>query len=80
MGKLQQEVEEMLKLGVIELSNSEWCQPVVVVFKKDGSLQICIDFLKLNAISEFDAYLMPRIDDLLVKIGAARYITNLDLC
>ncbi|XP_061110533.1 uncharacterized protein LOC133136803 [Conger conger] len=78
--KLRQEVEEMLKLGVIEPSNSEWCSPVVIVFKKDGSLRICIDFRKLNAISEFDAYPMPRIDDLLEKIGAAKYITTLDLC
>lgn len=32
--KLEQEVEEMLKCGVIEPSNSEWCSPVVIVFKK----------------------------------------------
>ena len=80
VGKLQEEVEEMLELGVIEPSNSEWCSPVVIVFKKDGSLRICIDFRKLNSISEFNAYPMPRIDDLLEKIGAAKYITTLDLC
>ncbi|XP_039862407.1 uncharacterized protein LOC120718122 [Simochromis diagramma] len=78
--KLRQEVEQMLELGVIEPSCSEWCSPVVIIFKKDGSLRICIDFRKLNAISEFDAYPMPRIEDLLEKIGAARYITTLDLC
>lgn len=32
--KLQQEVEEMLRLGVIEPSNSEWCSPMVIIFKK----------------------------------------------
>ena len=79
-GKLQLEVEEMLKLGVIEPSNSEWCSPLVIVFKKDGSLRICIDFRKLNTISEFDAYPMPRIENLLEKIGAAKCITTLDLC
>lgn len=78
--KLQQEVEEMLRLRVIEPSYSEWCSPVVIIFKKDGSLRICIDFRKLNSISEFDAYPMPRIDDLLEKIGAAKYIGTLDLC
>ncbi|KAK7880009.1 hypothetical protein WMY93_033328 [Mugilogobius chulae] len=80
VGKLHDEIQEMLRLGVIEPSNSEWSSPVVIVFKKDGSLRICIDFRKLNSVSEFDAYPMPRIDDLLEKIGAAKYITTLDLC
>ncbi|KAM4549940.1 uncharacterized protein V3H82_019144 [Fundulus diaphanus] len=80
VAQLLKEVEEMQHLGVIEPSTSEWCSPVVIVVKKDGSLRICIDFRKLNALSEFDAYPMPRIDDLLEKIGRARFITTLDLC
>ncbi|KAK7922269.1 hypothetical protein WMY93_009171 [Mugilogobius chulae] len=80
VAQLRQEIESMLELGVIEPSTSEWCSPVVIVFKKDGSLRICIDFRKLNSISEFDAYPMPRIDDLLDRIGSAAYITTLDLC
>uniref|UniRef100_A0A3Q1EX45 Gypsy retrotransposon integrase-like protein 1 n=2 Tax=Acanthochromis polyacanthus TaxID=80966 RepID=A0A3Q1EX45_9TELE len=80
VGQLQKEIEAMLQLGVIEPSNSEWCSPVVIVYKKDGTLRICIDFRKLNSVSEFDAYPMPRIDELLERIGSARYITTLDLC
>uniref|UniRef100_A0A3P9LR23 Gypsy retrotransposon integrase-like protein 1 n=1 Tax=Oryzias latipes TaxID=8090 RepID=A0A3P9LR23_ORYLA len=80
IGKLHEEVDAMLSSGVIEPSNSEWCSPVVIVTKKDGSLRICIDFRKLNSVSEFDAYPMPRIDDLLEKIGSAAYITTLDMC
>lgn len=53
---------------------------MVIIFKKDNSLRVCIDFRKLNSISEFDACPMPRIDDLLEKTGAAKYITTLDLC
>lgn len=70
----------MLKLGVIEPSESECSSPIIIVPKKDGSLRICIDFQKLNAISFFDAYPMPRIEDLLERIGRANYITTLDLC
>lgn len=79
MKKLE-EVKEMLRCGVVEPFSSEWCSPVVIVFKKDGSLQTSIDFRKLNAISEFDAYPMPRVDELLEKVGPAKYITTLDLC
>ncbi len=70
---------EMKQLHVIEPSNSEWSSPLVIVPKKDGSLRVCVDFRKLNAQSRFDAYTMPRIDDLLEWIGQARYITTLDL-
>ncbi len=64
----------MKQLHVIEPSNSEWSSPLVIVPKKDGSLRVCVDFRKLNAQSRFDAYPMPRIDDLLERIGQARYI------
>lgn len=78
--QLQYEVESMLASGIIEPSNSEWCSPVVIVCKKDDSLRISIDFRKLNAVSEFDAYPMPRVDELLERIGKVKFITTLDLC
>lgn len=34
VGKLQDEIKEKLRLRVIEPSKSEWCSPVVIVFKK----------------------------------------------
>ncbi|KAI2645080.1 Transposon Ty3-I Gag-Pol polyprotein [Labeo rohita] len=73
-------IPERLELGVVEPSTIEWISPLVIVPKKDGSLCVCVDFRKLNAQSKFDAYPMPRIDDLLEWIGQARYITTLDLC
>ncbi|KAI2644051.1 Retrovirus-related Pol polyprotein from transposon 17.6 [Labeo rohita] len=77
---LKEKIKMMKDLGVIEPSTSEWSSPIVIVPKKDGFLRVCIDFRKLNAQSKFDAYPMPRVDDLLEKIGKARYITTLDLC
>ncbi|XP_014857306.1 PREDICTED: uncharacterized protein LOC106926725 [Poecilia mexicana] len=77
---LEKEIKLMLDLGIIEESSSEWCSPIVLVPKKDGSLRFCIDFRNLNAVSNFDPYPMPRVDDLLEKVGSASYITTLDLC
>lgn len=78
--KLKDEVEDMLSLGVIERSCSEWSSPVVLVPKKDGTIRFCIDFRKVNAQSHFDAYPMPRLEDLIERLGKANYITTLDLC
>ena len=47
--------------------------------KKDGSICICVDFRKLNILTKFDTYPMPRIDDLLDAVGRAKYLTTLDL-
>lgn len=69
----------MLEMGIIEPSSSEWSSPVVLVPKKDGSLRFCMDFRKVNAISSFDPYPMPRIDDLIDRLGSAKYLTTLDL-
>lgn len=76
---INKEVQEMLKMGVIEPSKSPWRSHPVLVPKSDGSTRFCIDFRKLNSVSEFDAYPMPKIDNLLEKLGKAQYLSSLDL-
>ncbi|KAI2652490.1 Retrovirus-related Pol polyprotein from transposon 17.6 [Labeo rohita] len=76
---IEEEVQQMLKLGVIEPSRSPWSSPIVMVPKPDGTLRFCNDFRKLNEVSEFDGYPMPRVDELLDRLGRARFITTLDL-
>uniref|UniRef100_A0A8C5CZT0 ribonuclease H n=1 Tax=Gadus morhua TaxID=8049 RepID=A0A8C5CZT0_GADMO len=76
---VRSEVKTMLEAGVIEESNSEWCSPIVLMPKPDGTIRFCNDFRKLNEISKFDAYPMPRIDELIERLGTARYISTLDL-
>ena len=49
----------MLDAGVIRPSNSPWCNAVVLVRKKDGSLRFCINFRKLNSLTVNDSHLLP---------------------
>ncbi|KAI2662301.1 Retrovirus-related Pol polyprotein from transposon 17.6 [Labeo rohita] len=76
---IEEEVQEMLKLGVIEPSRSPWSSPIVMVPKPDGTLRFCNDFRRLNEVSQFDGYPMPRVDELLDRLGRARYLSTLDL-
>jgi len=40
---------------------------------------VCTDFQKLNALTEPDPFPLPRIDDLLDKVGKAQFLTKLDM-
>ena len=40
----RQLVEDMLAIGIIQESNSAWSSPTVLVKKKDGTTQVCIDY------------------------------------
>nr|XP_023962730.1 intelectin-like protein [Chrysemys picta bellii] len=59
-GVLREEIKAMLTLGLMGESHNEWRSPIVLVPKADGSTGFSIDFWKVNAISGFDAYPVPR--------------------
>jgi hypothetical protein len=49
------------------------------VKKEDSSLRLCVDCCKLNSPSKVDPYPMPRVDDLIDRVGQSMFITTLDL-
>lgn len=74
-----EEVNSMLKLGVIEPAASPYNAPVVLVQKKDGSNRFCIDYRKLNQSTIFDAEPMPDINLLFSKLSNKKFFSKLDL-
>ena len=80
---LQQEVaehlKEMLDHDIVQPSHSPWAAPVVLVRKRDGGLRFCIDYRKLNEVTQKDAYPLPRIDDALDCLSKACWFSTLDL-
>ena len=69
----------LLDAGVIQPSNSPWCNAVVLVRKKDGSLHFCIDFQKLNSLTVKDSYLLPHICETLESLSGAAHYSTFDM-
>ena len=69
----------MLESGTIRPSQSAWCNAVVLVWKKDGSLHFCINFCCLNAHMTKDSYPLPRIQEVLESLVGTGHFSCLDL-
>jgi hypothetical protein len=76
---MNDEVKKMQEMGVIEDSVSQYCSPSVIVRKPDGSHRYCIDFRKLNLLSQFDSEPVPNQDVIIAELGNSSYFSRLDL-
>ena len=77
--EVQNHLQEMLKLGTTRPSQSAWYNVVVLVRKKVGGLQFCIDFCHMNACMKKDSYSLPRIQEALESLVGAGHFSCLDL-
>ena len=72
-------MDEYISKGLIPPSYSPFASFVLLVKKKDGSFQMCMDYRALNKISIKHRCPMPRVDDLLDALGAATIFNKIDL-
>ena len=77
--EVRNHLKEMLESGTIRPSQSAWCNAMVLVWKRDGSLCFCIDFHHLNAHTKKDSYPLPRIQEVLESLVGAGHFSCLDL-
>ena len=79
MDEVREHLKLMLDAGVIRPNNSPWCNAVVLVRKKDGSLRFCIDFRKLNSLTVKDSHPLPRICEMLESLAGAAHYSTFDM-
>jgi hypothetical protein len=74
--QVKEEVDKMLKAGIVESSDSPYAAPVVLVRKKDNTIRFCVDFRALNSETIFDPRPMPRMDEVLHRVSNAKYVNK----
>ena len=79
LDEVREHLKLMLDVGVVQPSNSPWCNAVVLVRKKDGSLRFCIDFRRLNALTVKDSHPLPCICETLESLAGASHYSTFDL-
>ncbi len=81
---VQKEIEELLKYGLIEKSQSNYCFPILMVKKpqKEGQevkYRMAVDYRALNTFIPLLPVELPRIKEILHKISGHTLYTVLDL-
>ncbi len=76
---VEEEINNLLRSGIIVESNSEWSSSVVPVRKKDGSIRLCVDYRELNRITPLRRFWLPSLHEILDRVGVSAVLSKLDL-
>ena len=79
MRSLQTYIEEKLAAGIIVPSKSATVSPVILVSKSSGELRVCVDYRKLNTVTETENYPLPLLEDIISSISGSVVYSKLDL-
>jgi hypothetical protein len=77
--KLDKELDEMERLGIIERSEATYASPIVVVEKPDSGMRVCADFRKLNGITVMDPEPMVTAEDIFSQLSGDKIFSKFDM-
>ena len=77
--ELKLQLQELLEKGFIRPRVSPWKALVLFVKKKDGTLQLCVDYRQLNKMTVKNKYPLPRIDDLFNQLKGVGVFSKINL-
>lgn len=73
-------LQQLEAQDVIEkVDASDWVSPIVVAYKKNGDIRLCVDLREVNKAIVPDRYPLPKIPELLCELKGAKVFSKLDL-
>ena len=76
---LREYLHDTLAKGFIQHSTSSASAPILFVKKKDGSLQLCINYCRLNLLMKKNWYPLLLIGEALDQLSGTKIYTKLDI-
>ena len=76
---MRKTILDLLEQGFIKPSRSSAGAPVLFVRKGDGGLRFCVDYRKLNSVTELDTYPLPLMLETLRTVSQHRWVSKVDV-
>ncbi|KFM69716.1 Retrovirus-related Pol polyprotein from transposon 17.6, partial [Stegodyphus mimosarum] len=76
---LKREIQRMLDLKIIEVGESDYTSPMILVEAPNKDPRPCVDYRRLNEITRTQFYPLPNIEERVEEVASAKYITVIDL-
>ena len=72
-------IKTVLNKGWIQSLTSPVGAPIIFIPKKDGSLQLCVDYYRLNSITAKNCYPLLLVSEILDRLSSTKIYIKLDL-
>ena len=77
--EVKEQLDELVRLGVLVEANGSWASPICVVRKRSGKARVVCDMRRLNAVTALPSYPIPKIADVLEGLKGSSIFTTLDM-
>ena len=77
--EVREQIEEMVKNGILEISHSPYINPLTIIQRKHKPVRICVDARQVNKQMVPDRAKPPPAHELLQRFHGSKYISSIDL-